>query len=83
MASPRFTHPARRLRRALPRFLWVAVPLAAFGCDGATEPVGPSVEAESLATPSLVTGDRIAFILWQRPPAPLLTGRRSRRTARI
>lgn len=75
MAFSRFTHPARRLRRVLPRFLWVAVPLAAFGCDGASEPVGPSAEAEPLTdaatavaspvTSSLVTGDRIAFILWQ------------------
>jgi hypothetical protein len=74
MAFSRFTHPARRLRRVLPRFLWVAVPLAAFGCDGASEPVGPSAGAEPLTdaatavaspvTSSLVTGDRIAFILW-------------------
>ena len=75
MAFSRFTHPARRLRRVLRRFLWVAVPLAAFGCDGASEPVGPSAGAEPLTdaatavaspvTSSLVTGDRIAFILWQ------------------
>jgi hypothetical protein len=75
MAFSRFTNPGRRLRRVLPRFLWVAVPLAAFGCDGASEPVGPSTEAEpptdaataaaAPATSSLVTGDRIAFILWQ------------------
>jgi len=75
MAFSRFTHPARRLRRVLRRFLWVAVPLAAFGCDGASEPVGPSAEAEPLTdaatavaspvTSSLGTGDRIAFILWQ------------------
>ena len=80
MAFPGFTHPARRLRRVLlPRLLWVAVPLAAFGCDGAGEPVGPAAEPESstesstdastvvssAVTPSLVTGDRLAFILWQ------------------
>jgi Tol biopolymer transport system component len=70
-----FTHPARRSRRPLlPRLLRVAVPLAAFGCGG-TEPVGPAAEPElpgdaatavvSPATPSLVTGDRLAFVSWR------------------
>lgn len=76
MAFPGFTHPARRLHRVLlPRLFWVALPLAALGCDGASEPAGPTPRAESLteavtavaapATPSLLTGDRIAFISWR------------------
>ncbi len=73
MSFPGFTHPVRHLRRALlPRLLWVAVPLASTGCDGAREPVGPTAESESStdaasevsspATQNLVTGDRIAFV---------------------
>ena len=50
------------------RLLRVAVPVAAFGCDGASEPVGPTAESESLTeastevsspvAQSLITGDR-------------------------
>jgi Tol biopolymer transport system component len=64
MAFPRSIRPPRRLRRVLlPRLLWVAVPLAALGCDDASDPVGPAPEAEAVT--SLVTGDRLAFISWQ------------------
>jgi Tol biopolymer transport system component len=70
-----FTHPVRRSRRLLlTRLLRVAVPLAAFGCGG-SEAVGPAAEPElpgdaatevaSAATPSLVTGDRLAFVSWR------------------
>jgi len=64
MAFPGSIRPPRRLRRILlTRLLWVAVPLAALGCDDASDPVGPAPEAEAVT--SLVTGDRLAFISWQ------------------
>jgi Tol biopolymer transport system component len=64
MAFPGLIQPQRRLRRVLlTRLLWVAVPVAGLGCDGASDPVGPAPEAEAVA--SLVTGDRLAFISWQ------------------
>ena len=76
MVFPSFTHPMRPLRRVLlSRLLWVAVAWAAFGCDNASEHLGPTAESEAVThaspevsspvTQSLVTGDRLAFISWR------------------
>jgi Tol biopolymer transport system component len=64
------------LRRVLSaHLLWAALPIAALGCDGTRDPIGPAPESESPTdaasavaspvTPSLVTGDRITLISWQ------------------